>query len=52
MVGDSATDVGAARAAGTRSAGVTWGFHPGALRAAGPDVLIDDPRDLPRLATR
>jgi phosphoglycolate phosphatase len=52
MVGDSATDVNAARAAGTRSAGVTWGFHPAALRAAGPDLLIDDPRDLPALAAR
>jgi phosphoglycolate phosphatase len=46
MVGDSATDVGAARAAGVRVAGVTWGFHPVALRAAGADRLIDDPRDL------
>jgi phosphoglycolate phosphatase len=52
MVGDSATDVGAARAAGTRMAGVTWGFHPAALRAAGPDLLIADPRDLPSLASR
>ncbi len=52
MVGDSATDVDAARAAGTRSAGVTWGFHPASLRAAGPDLLIDDPRDLPSLAER
>ena len=52
MVGDSATDVGAGRAAGVRVAGVTWGFHPGGLRAAGPDLLIDDPRDLASLATR
>jgi phosphoglycolate phosphatase len=51
MVGDSATDVEAARAAGVRVAGVIWGFHPGALRAAGPDLLLDDPRDLARLAT-
>ncbi len=43
MIGDSATDVSAGRAAGVRVAGVTWGFHPGALRAAGPDLLIDDP---------
>lgn len=50
MAGDSATDVDAARAAGVRVAGVTWGFHPGALRAAGPDVLIDDPRALSSLA--
>lgn len=52
MVGDSATDVSAARAAGTRAAGVTWGFHPAALRAAGPDLLIDDPRELPSLVSR
>jgi 2-phosphoglycolate phosphatase len=52
MVGDSATDVGAGRAAGTRVAGVTWGFHPAALRAAGPDLLIDDPRELASLASR
>ena len=49
MVGDSATDVHAARAAGVRVAGVTWGFHPSALRAAGADRLIDDPRDLASL---
>jgi len=50
MVGDSATDVAAARAAGVRVAGVTWGFHPRELRAAGPDLLLDDPRELASLA--
>jgi phosphoglycolate phosphatase len=50
MVGDSATDVAAARAAGVRAAGVTWGFQPEALRAAGPDRLVDDPRQLVELA--
>ena len=50
MVGDSATDVGVARAAGTRVAGVTWGFHPAALRAAGPDRVLDLPSELARLA--
>jgi phosphoglycolate phosphatase len=50
MVGDSATDVAAARAAGVRVAGVTWGFHPAALRAARPDCLLDDPRQLVTLA--
>jgi phosphoglycolate phosphatase len=49
MIGDSATDVAAARAAGVRVAGVTWGFHPAALRAAGPDCLIDRPHDLASL---
>ena len=31
------------RAAGVRTLGVTWGYHPeAALRAAGPDALIGD----------
>lgn len=51
MVGDSATDVTTGRAAAVRVAGVTWGFHPVALRAAGPDRILDDPRELPSLAT-
>jgi phosphoglycolate phosphatase len=50
MIGDSATDVRAGRAAGVRVAGVTWGFDAGALRAGGPDLLIDDPRALLSLA--
>lgn len=51
MVGDSATDVGAARAARVRMAGVAWGFHPQALRAAGPDRILEDPAELRALAT-
>jgi phosphoglycolate phosphatase len=51
MVGDSATDVLTARAASVRVAGVTWGFHPAELRAAGPDRMLDHPRELLRLAT-
>ena len=50
MVGDSATDVHTARAAGVRAAGVSWGFHPDALRAAGPDRMLDEPAGLVRLA--
>jgi phosphoglycolate phosphatase len=49
MVGDSATDVAVARAAGVRVAGVTWGFHPVALRAAAPDRLITRPLELASL---
>ena len=47
MVGDSATDVAVARAAGVRVAGVTWGFHPvGAPggRAGPPDRPAARPR--------
>jgi phosphoglycolate phosphatase len=51
MVGDSATDVLAARAAGIRAAGVGWGFHTAALRAAGPDLSFDHPAELARLAS-
>jgi phosphoglycolate phosphatase len=50
MIGDSPTDVVAARGAGVRVAGVTWGFHPGALRQAHPDRLFDHPRELVTLA--
>jgi phosphoglycolate phosphatase len=49
MIGDSATDVKTGRAAGVRVAGVTWGFQPEALRAAGPDRLLDTPAELPSL---
>jgi phosphoglycolate phosphatase-like HAD superfamily hydrolase len=51
MVGDSPTDVHTGRAAGVRVAGAAWGFHPAGLRAAGPDRILDDPRELPSLAT-
>jgi phosphoglycolate phosphatase len=51
LVGDSATDVHTGRAAGVRVAGVAWGFHPAGLRAAGPDRILDDPRELSSLAT-
>jgi phosphoglycolate phosphatase len=50
MVGDSATDVAAGRAAGVKVAGVLWGFHPAGLRAALPDRLIEDPSALASLA--
>lgn len=41
MVGDTVYDIEMARAAGLRSIGVTWGYHPAeALRQAGADALI------------
>jgi phosphoglycolate phosphatase len=49
MVGDSDTDVQTGRNAGVWTCGVTYGFAPEALRKAGPDLLLDDLRDLPRM---
>jgi phosphoglycolate phosphatase len=49
MIGDSAVDVKAARAAGVRAIGVTYGFAPDSLHAHPPDALVDDLRALPRL---
>jgi phosphoglycolate phosphatase len=47
FVGDSAIDVHCARAAGMRAIGVLWGYCAAeALRAAGPDALIDQPAAL------
>lgn len=42
MVGDSPTDVAAARAAGIFVCGATYGYKPAeVVRAAGPDYVID-----------
>ncbi len=42
MVGDTAHDIGMARAAGVRAVGVTWGFHTRAeIEASGADVVLD-----------
>lgn len=42
MVGDTAHDVGMAKAAGVRAVGVTWGFHTRAeIEAAQADVVVD-----------
>jgi phosphoglycolate phosphatase len=50
MIGDSATDVKTARAAGVKVLGVAWGLDPVGLRAANPDRLLEHPRDLAELA--
>ena len=48
MVGDRHVDMEAARAHGLRAVGVTWGFGSrDELRAAGADVLVTTPADLP-----
>lgn len=48
MVGDRRFDVEAARRHGLRSVGVLWGIgSAGELRAAGADVLVDHPSELP-----
>ena len=49
MIGDSSIDILTARAAGTKSVGVTWGFQPESLNAAPPDLLISDLRELSAL---
>ncbi|MBE3072586.1 MAG: HAD-IA family hydrolase [Acidobacteria bacterium] len=46
-VGDSIHDIAAGRAAGMKTAGALWGpFERSDLEAAGPDVLVERPRDL------
>jgi phosphoglycolate phosphatase len=42
MIGDTAHDVGMAKAAGVRVLGVTWGFHTrDEIEASGPDEVVD-----------
>jgi phosphoglycolate phosphatase len=43
MIGDTAYDIGMARAAGVAAIGVSWGYHSAAmLHEAGADHVIDD----------
>ncbi len=47
MVGDSPADIEMAKQAGIFSVAVTYGLRPAAiLQAAGPDLLLDDLREL------
>lgn len=46
MVGDTDADILAGRAAGTRTAGVTYGFHEARIADAAPDWLLDRLADL------
>lgn len=50
-VGDGPNDVRAGRAAGARTVGVAYGFHPAEMRAARPDVVVERPVDVLALLT-
>jgi phosphoglycolate phosphatase len=51
LVGDAATDMDTARAAGMMAVAVTWGYRPRAeLIASHPALLVDDPAELQSLA--
>lgn len=42
MIGDSGVDIRAARNAGVKACGVTYGFQPHTLEEHPPDILVDD----------
>jgi phosphoglycolate phosphatase len=46
MVGDSKNDVRTGRAAGARTAGVTYGYDRAGLAAEKPDAVLGDLREL------
>jgi phosphoglycolate phosphatase len=48
MIGDSQNDILTANNAGMWSLGVTYGFSPETLKKHPPDILIDDPLELPQ----
>lgn len=49
MVGDAASDILAARAAGIAAISVTWGWQtPAHLAAHNPDAIVETPQDLVR----
>jgi len=48
IIGDTTFDMEMGKAAGTRTIGVTWGYHDAVeLRGAGADMLIEGYEDLP-----
>ena len=48
IIGDTTFDMEMGKAAGTRTIGVTWGYHDAVeLRRAGADMLIEGYEDLP-----
>lgn len=52
LVGDSISDIGAARNAGVPSVAVSFGYCDGPVEALGADVLIDHFAELPAAAER
>ncbi len=53
MIGDTSYDIEMGRAAGLRTIGVAWGYHPlDALAAAGVDHIVHDFNELEALLTR
>jgi phosphoglycolate phosphatase len=49
VIGDTSYDMGMARAAGVKAAGVTWGNHGrGELEQAGAHVIVSDFNELRR----
>ncbi len=48
IIGDTTFDIEMGKAAGTKTIGVTWGYHdPRDLVGAGADILVEDYADLP-----
>lgn len=48
IVGDTTFDIEMGKAAGTKTIGVSWGYHdPEELRRAGADIIVRDYADLP-----
>lgn len=52
MIGDSATDVATARAAGVPVIVVSYGYTPEPARTLGADAVVDDFADIPAAAQR
>jgi phosphoglycolate phosphatase len=52
MIGDARPDIDAARGAGVRVIGVTFGYSPQPMAELAPDMLLDDYRDLSVSAAR
>ncbi|ODT69742.1 MAG: hypothetical protein ABS75_15850 [Pelagibacterium sp. SCN 63-23] len=53
IIGDTTYDMDMGKAAGTRTIGVTWGYHSADdLRGAGADLLVDNYADLPAAIDR